>query len=99
MNMTINISLPKRLYREAKDVVEKRGYTSFSELLRNALREYLYPGALTENGFTPEFEERVLKAAKESIDKSRVWRSEKDIDEYFEKLRKELKIKRKNGKN
>jgi len=40
-----------------------RGYASISELIRQALRDVLYP-KITENGFTPEFEEAVLRAEK-----------------------------------
>lgn len=96
--MTINISLPTHLYKEIKTFIARRGYASFSEFFREAARNKVYP-ELTENGFTSEFEEAVLRAAKEPRDESKVWKTEKDIDEYFEKLRKELKLKRKNGQN
>jgi len=42
-----------------------RGYASISELIRHALRDVLYP-KITENGFTPEFEKKVLQAEKEA---------------------------------
>lgn len=64
MTTTINISLPKALYDDAKKHVTKRRYTSVSELIREALRSKLYP-ELTENGFTREFEDKVLEAEKE----------------------------------
>ena len=72
MTTTINISLPKSLYLDAKKALVNRGYTSISELIRDALRHTLYPH-LTENGFTPEFEDAVLEAAKEPIEKSIEW--------------------------
>ena len=96
--MTINISLPKKLLSDVKKEVEKGRYTSISEFMRDALRDMLYP-KLTENGFTPEFEQEVLEAAKEPVDHSKVWRTEKDIHDYFENLRKELKLNKKNGKS
>lgn len=70
--MTINISLPKTMLNDARKYLAARGYTSISELLRDALRDKLYPG-LTENGFTPEFEDMVLESAKEPIEKSKEW--------------------------
>ncbi|OGG14146.1 hypothetical protein A2773_05345 [Candidatus Gottesmanbacteria bacterium RIFCSPHIGHO2_01_FULL_39_10] len=94
--MTINISLPKKLLADAKRVVNEKGYASISELMRDALRHKLYPG-LTENGFTPEFEEAVLRAAKEPRDNDIVLRTDKDIENYFMHLKyppKRLKSKR-----
>ena|SRR3989338_677884 len=86
---TINISLPENLYNETKKLVKGRGYSSISELMRDALRHILYPH-LTENGFTPEFEDMVLESAKEPIDESDVWESGEDIDKYFDNLRKRI---------
>jgi len=62
---TINISLPTAMYKDAKGALKKRGYASISELIRAALRGMLYP-RVTENGFTPEFEEEVLRADREA---------------------------------
>lgn len=64
--MTINISMPKGLYSEAKKKAKRYHYASISELIRNALRWWLSDEDLTVNGFTPEFEEEVLKAEKEA---------------------------------
>lgn len=89
MTTTINISLPKSMYEDAKKLIKKRRFSSMSELVRNALRAVLYP-RLTENGFTPEFEEQVLKAAAEPIDDSKVWKSEEDIDRFFNKIDKKI---------
>ncbi|TSC85228.1 MAG: Uncharacterized protein G01um101416_1025 [Microgenomates group bacterium Gr01-1014_16] len=63
--MTINISMPKGLYAEAKKKAKKYHYASVSEVIRNALRWWLSDN-LTVNGFTPEFEEWILKAEKEA---------------------------------
>lgn len=93
--MTINISLPKTMYEDAKAYLARRGYSSVSELFRDTLREKLYP-RLTENGFTPEFEEEVLRSAAEPRQKDKVWKSEKDIQEYFAQLRKKLQLHDKN---
>ena len=84
--MTINISLPKNMYEDAKKLLAKRGYASISELVRDALREVIYPD-VTENGFTREFEEEVLKAAAEPRSKDIVLKNKKDIENYFKHLK------------
>lgn len=70
------------MYIDAKKILEKRGYASISELVRDALRGWLYP-KITENGFTPEFEDIVLKSAAEPRRKDRVLKTEKDIENFF----------------
>lgn len=85
--MTVNISLPINLYKDIKKTIEDRGYSSVSELVRDAVRRVIYPD-LTENGFTSEFEEMVLRSAKESVDEKDVWETPGDIDKYFAKLHK-----------
>ena len=60
------------MYKDAKLHVKRRGYASVSELIRDAVREWLYP-RITINGFTPEFENQVLKSEKEPIENDRVW--------------------------
>lgn len=95
---TINISLPASMYSDVKKYASARRYTSISELMRDAVRKLLYP-ELTENGFTPEFEEMVLRAEAEPQDKNRVWNSLEDIDAYFDDLRKQLKKHAENQKN
>lgn len=57
MTTTINISLPKSLLDDAKKMLSKRGYASISELVREALRNTVYPN-LTENGFTSEMDRK-----------------------------------------
>jgi len=69
---TINISIPTAMYEDAKRHVKRRGYASVSELIRDAVREWLYP-RVTVNGFTPEFEKAVLMAEKEPRENDRVW--------------------------
>lgn len=85
--MTVNISLPESLYKDIKKTIKDCGYSSVSELVRDAVRRVLYPD-LTENGFTPEFEEMVLRSAKESVDEKDVWETSEDIDKYFAKFHK-----------
>lgn len=83
---TINISLPKNMYRDAKQAVKDKGYSSVSELVRDGLRRVIYP-ELTENGFTPEFEEMVLESAKEPIDKGILLETDQDVKNYFKLLK------------
>ena len=64
MMTTINISLPTSMYDDIKKVLAQKGYSSVSELVRDSLRDILYP-TTTVNGFTPEFEQSVLDAEKE----------------------------------
>lgn len=90
---TVNISLPVNMYKDAKAVIEERGYSSVSEIVRDALRRLLYPH-LTVNGFTPEFEERVLLSAQEPIEESRTI---DDLDAYFAELDEKLELRRKHN--
>lgn len=78
---TINISLPTSMYLDAKKFLASRGYASISELLRDTLRDTLYP-RLTENGFTPEFEEMVLESAKEPVERSIEWDGKTPFTEF-----------------
>ena len=75
--MTINISLPKSMYADAEAALTQRHYMSFSELVRDAMRKFLYP-QLTENGFTPEVEEEILKIAATPVDNDVVWDGKTD---------------------
>lgn len=88
MNTTINISLPKTMYTDAKKALGKRGYASISELIRDALRDWLYPTRITENGFTPEFEARVLRSAAQPRDQDTVLETKEDIRNFFLHLKK-----------
>ncbi len=81
MTTTINISLPKSMYQDAKRLLARRGYASISELIRDTLRNELYP-RVTENGFTPEFEERVLKASAEPVENDIVWDGKTPFTEF-----------------
>lgn len=57
-----------------------------SELIRDALRKKLAGSRLTVNGFTEEFEKEVLWS-EAGPDVPGVWRTEKDIRNYFKNLR------------
>ncbi|MDA1317276.1 MAG: ribbon-helix-helix domain-containing protein [bacterium] len=89
MSATINISLPTQMYKDIKSAMKAQGYASVSEYIRSSIRTQIYP-RITENGFTPEFENEVLQAAAEPIDEGKVWETEADIDEYFDNLEKKV---------
>ena len=80
--MTINISMPGKMYVDAKKFMGAGQFGSVSELVRDALRRLLYP-KLTENGFTREFEEEVLRREKQSMENDIVWSgAESDLVKY-----------------
>ncbi|RJR16207.1 hypothetical protein C4579_00630 [Candidatus Microgenomates bacterium] len=99
MNTTINISIPKKMLDDAKKYATLRGYGSLSELIRDTLRGKLYMN-LTENGFTPEEEDEILRIAASDDSQDEVWETEEDVDRFFDKVEKEVKkIKAKKTKN
>ncbi|MBI2334329.1 hypothetical protein HYU96_00855 [Candidatus Daviesbacteria bacterium] len=100
MTTTINISLPKQLYKAAKKLVEEEKYSSISEIVRAGLRRVTDEAdKITENGFPGWFEDQVLEAAAEPIDKSKVWKTEEDIEKYFEKFHNKIKSRIKRGRD
>lgn len=85
MMTTINISLPTNMYDQLKRFVSQRGYSSVSELVRDTLRDTIY-STKTINGFTPEFEDEILKSEAEPRKNDIVLKTEKDVHNYFRKL-------------
>lgn len=83
MNATINISLPKDMYKDIKKWVSDHKYSSVSEYFRDLARKSLYRKRITENGFTEEFEDAVLESAKEPIEDAYALETEEDIHNYF----------------
>lgn len=101
MIATVNISLPKSLYEDAKKIVSKKGYSSFSEFIRDTLRETLYKedkNRITENGFPVWFEDKILESAASSPENDVVLETDKDVREHYKKLHKKLEEIR-HGKN
>lgn len=82
MLTTINISLPTDMYKDAKKALTAKRYSSVSELIRDALRRTLY-AETTENGFTKEFEDYVLRSAGEPQEKDIVFKTEEELQNYF----------------
>ncbi len=93
---TIQVSLPKSMYEDAKKLVKTRPFRSVNEVVEEAVKKFLKeedPNAITENGFPVWFEDEVLKASAEPMDNDIVLESEEDIDNYFRHLKLPLKKK------
>lgn len=77
---TINISLPDVLKKQADAVIADGYYASFSDLTRTALRQILRDHKL----------DRMVAEAKQEYKEGKgiLLRTDKDIEEYFAKLKK-----------
>lgn len=75
---TINISLPTQLKSEAEELVENGLYVSFSDLVRDSIRKLIADAKY----------DLLYKQTKKDYKngKATVINSQKDIDDYFEKL-------------
>ena len=75
---TINISLPEKLKEQAQTLVEEGFYASFSDLVRDSIRELI-----AENRYNLWFKE-----AREDLKKGRArqLRNKKEIDGYIKSL-------------
>lgn len=85
---TVNISLPVSLYSQAKNYMENTGYASISEVMRQALRKLLRLEELTENGYTAQAEESIVKVMKEPALKDLTFKHGDNVDDFFKKLNK-----------
>ncbi|MCX5636119.1 MAG: ribbon-helix-helix domain-containing protein [Planctomycetota bacterium] len=76
--VTINVSLPEKLKKDAEELVKAGEYVSFSDLVRDSLRNSLERNEL----------DRLYEEAKrdERTGRATVLKSKKDIDNYFKKL-------------
>ncbi|MDO8570224.1 MAG: ribbon-helix-helix domain-containing protein [Candidatus Daviesbacteria bacterium] len=87
MTITINISMPEKLYKDAKKLVAEGKYNSISEVVRAGLRRIMYDAdKITENGFPGWFEDQVLESAAEPI--------KEDLDKQSKKLHNKIKQKK-----
>lgn len=90
----VNVSMPSELKKAIDQLIANGWYTSVSELVREGTRRVIKASPkLTINGFTEEFENQVLEAAKEPIDQDLVLETEEDIDKYFNNLFRKSKKK------
>jgi Arc/MetJ-type ribon-helix-helix transcriptional regulator len=83
--MTINISMPRKLYKVAQRAQKKYHYVSVSEIIRDSLRWWLSDN-LTKNGFTQKFERETLKAANDPNEKSYSWDGKGSFTDFMDKL-------------
>jgi len=85
MNYTVNISLPKTLAELGKQQVKKGYYTSLSEVIRAALRQFLL--AKTEvptYKMSEKAEKRALKALKDYKEGKTIrLKNINDLDKYL----------------
>lgn len=75
---TINISLPEKLKEQAQTLVEKGFYASFSDLVRDSIRQLI-----AEDRYDLWFKE-----AKEDLKRGRAkeLKGKKEIDDYIKSL-------------
>lgn len=87
MNQTINVSLPKGLNDLAKAQVKAGLYSSVSEVIRDALRRLFGDNQqITVNGFTKEFEDKVLEASRSPRDNDVVIETDEDLENLFKQM-------------
>lgn len=77
---TINISLPKKLYDDAKQMASHQAYSSVSEVIRDALRRMLYQPA---DEIPTYLEEAAILAERESISTDIILSTPDDIESAF----------------
>lgn len=75
---TINISLPEKLKDQASDLVRKGHYASFSDLVRDSIRQLI---SKSKYDLWSEEAKSDLKKGR-----ARVLKSDKEIDDYMKSL-------------
>ncbi len=75
---TVNISLPVKLRKQAQELVDRGYYASFSDLVRDSLRQVV---SKNKYDLLADEAERDMKNGKGVLLKSK-----KDIDEFFKTL-------------
>lgn len=91
--VTTNITFPKDQWQALKTVAMHQG-VSMAEFVRQEVGKAVRKTAktlisrrrLTVNGFTPEFEEEVLKAAAEPVDNRWVLKTGDDVGKFFDRM-------------
>lgn len=87
--VTTNITLPKDDWKALKIVAMEQG-VSMAEFIRRVVGKSVRRDAgklirkrrLTVNGFTPEFEKEVLKAAAEPVEKDFIWNGKGSFTDF-----------------
>lgn len=91
--VTTNITFPRDDWKALKIVAMEQG-VSMAEFVRRVVGKTVRKTAdtlirrrrLTVNGFTPEFEKEVLKAAAEPIEKSITWNGKGSFTDFVLKM-------------
>lgn len=79
---TINISLPEKLKEDAENLVKSGLYASFSDLVRDSLRDSI------EKNERKELDRLYTQAKKDLITKkATVLKNNKDIEKYMKSIR------------
>ena len=76
---TINISLPEKLKTEAEALIKKGFYSSFSDLVRDSLRNAIEKTSLDKLYLEAKEDERTGKAV--------ILKNKKDIEKYMNSIR------------
>lgn len=91
----VNVPMTRQLKTDLEQLVVKGRYTSLSELMREGARKVLDSSErLTINGFTPEFEEEILKNAQEPLDSRPALKTMKEVEHYFSELYEQAKAEK-----
>lgn len=98
--VTTNITFPRDDWKALKIVAMEQGISMaefvrrvVGKTVRHAAGQFVRRQKLTVNGFTPEFEEEVLKAAAEPVREDMVMKTEDDINEFFNRMLKKRQWK------
>lgn len=76
---TINISLPAQLKAQAEELVDLGFYSSFSDVIRDALRRLVQKDP---------YEDLIKEAKRDyAIGKSTVLETDEDVDKFFDSLK------------
>lgn len=77
------------MYKDIKRAVKVKRFSSVSEMIRDSVRKSLYE-EITENGFSPTFEDQIIESEMEPEENDQVWESEADVRKYFKELREKI---------
>ncbi|MFT4304469.1 MAG: ribbon-helix-helix domain-containing protein [Candidatus Woesearchaeota archaeon] len=90
----ITISLPKNLYDEGMELVNKGLFSNFSDLVRSGIREEFKGLQFVSKEFDDKLiynDKNLIKGVKQSVSESKlgkgiILKSNKEMDKYFEEL-------------
>ena len=88
MKNTYNVTLPAHLNDVARLQIDRGLYSSFNELVRDALRRLLsvQPVSYSQDSFTKQQEELILKSSKANSDDYKVLPKNKKLSKFLNEL-------------